>query len=142
MEFEYRRKIGEGQFLAQDQIDKHNSTAVSDLIRFAFHGVAIISGGGLGQQREFLVGTRGAGGVTTLGNPSDQKSAVIVPVGCILQVIVDDVVMPRPFDLSLLPSPREIAGIELYTGSAVLPVRYNSLDASCGLMLIWTKDGS
>jgi hypothetical protein len=59
-----------------------------------------------------------------------------------MKVIVDDVQMPTPFDLTLLPSPHELAGIELYTGPATLPVRYNSLDARCGLILIWTKDGS
>lgn len=144
MEFEYRRKLGEGQFLTQDEINKHNSVYVSDLLRFFFHGVSIKAEGnsaGSGT-RQYASSTRGYGGVTTLGSSSDPKSQVIVPTGCFMQVIVDDVQMPTPFDLTLLPSTREIAGIELYTGPATIPVRYNGLDAHCGLILIWTKDGS
>lgn len=146
MEFEDRRKLGEGQFLTQKQIDKHNSVDVSDLLRFFFMGLKIKEGaGGVGsggQTQEYVTSSRGWGGVTTLGNPNDPKSQVIVPTDCYMQIIVDDVIMPTPLDLALLPSPREVAGIELYTGPATLPVRYNGLDARCGLIMIWTRDGS
>jgi len=146
MEFEDRRKLGEGQFLTQAQIDKHNSVYVSDLLRFFFMGVSIKeTGGGVGsggQVQEFAKSSRGYGGVTTLGDASNPQTSVIVPNDCYMKIIVDDVPMPTPFDLALLPSTREIAGIELYTGPATIPVRYNGLDARCGLILIWTKDGS
>lgn len=143
MEFEDRRKFGEGQFLTQEQIDKHNSVYVSDLLRFFFRGVTIQASGNTagGAAREYANSTRGYGGVTTLGDPNNPRTQVVVPVTCPMQVVVDDVLMPTPFDLALLPSTREIAGIELYTGPATMPVRYNGLDARCGLILIWTKDG-
>lgn len=146
MEFEYRRKLGEGQFLTQDQIDKHNSVLVSDLLRFFFRGVTVLEAmngvGNGGQIQEFATSSRGVGGVETLGSPADPKTQIIAPTKCYMKVIVDDVPMPTPFDLALLPSPREIAGIELYTGPATIPVRFNGLDSMCGLLLIWTKDGS
>jgi hypothetical protein len=146
MEFEDRRKFGEGQFLTQDQIDKHNSVFVSDLLRFFFRGVTVLEAvGGVGaggQVQEFATSSRGYGGVETLGSSADPKTQVVVPTRCYMKVIVDEVAMPTPFDLALLPSPREIAGIELYTGPATIPVRFNGLDSRCGLILIWTKDGS
>ena len=144
MEFEDRRKLGDGQFLTQDQIDKHNSAYVSDLIRFFFKGVTIKTAGNPagGATGEYANSTRGYGGVTTLGDPNNPSTQVLVPVSCPMRVVVDDVLMPTPFDLTLLPSPREIAGIELYTGPATIPVRYNGLDARCGLIMIWTRDGS
>jgi hypothetical protein len=127
MEFEDRRKLGEGQFLTQDDIDKHGVAGVADLIR-RFNGVNIKDDrgrvGGGGQLQQYAVSRRGDSGDY-----------------CVMQVVLDDVLLPKPFDLTLLPSPRQIAGIELYTGSATLPARYNGLDAWCGLLLIWTKDG-
>ncbi len=92
-----------------------------------------------GQSQEFLTSSRGVGSTATIGS-SDPIHQVTVPVECYMQVIVDDVHLPTPTDLTLLPSPREIAGMELYTGPATLPVRYNGLDARCGLLLVWTRD--
>jgi hypothetical protein len=141
MEFEYRKKIGEGQFLTQAEIDKHNSAYVSDLIRFFFKGASIHESRGAsgGQSQEFIISTRGIGSVATIGS-SDPIHEVTVPVECYMQIIVDDVVLPTPTDLALLPSTREIAAMELYTGPATMPVRYNGLGTGCGLLLIWTKD--
>jgi hypothetical protein len=145
MEFDDRRKLGEGQFLTQEEIDRHNSVFVSDLVRFFFRGIKIKEGGGGkgsgGQIQEYATSSRGGGGAAMLGNPGNPQTQVIVPVDCYMKIVIDDVPMPAPFDLHLLPPPREIAGIELYTGPATLPVRFNGLDAWCGLILIWTKDG-
>lgn len=129
MEFEDRRKLGEGQFLTETQIDQHGGPFVADLLRFFFRGVNIEEergvGGSGGQSVQYAISRRGDTGSW-----------------CVMQVIVDDVAMPTPFDLDLLPSPKEIAGIELYTGPAVIPARYNSLGAWCGLVLVWTKTGA
>ncbi len=141
MEFEYRMKLGEGQFLTQAEIDKHNSVYVSDLIRFFFKGASIHENRGAsgGQSQELLISTRSIGGAATFGS-ADPIHQVTVPVDCYMQIIVDDVVLPTPTDLTLLPSTREIAGMELYTGPATMPVRYSGFGTGCGLLLIWTKD--
>jgi hypothetical protein len=49
--------------------------------------------------------------------------------------------MPAPFNLDLLPSPREMAGIEVYAGNATMPIQYANLKNMCGIILVWTKDG-
>lgn len=46
---------------------------------------------------------------------------------------------PR-FPLELLPTPKEIAGIEVYDGPATVPAQFNGLDRRCGMVLVWTKD--
>jgi hypothetical protein len=56
-------------------------------------------------------------------------------------VYVDGVAMPAPFNLDLLPSPRELAGIEVYAGAATIPPQFAGFNRGCGIILIWTKDG-
>jgi hypothetical protein len=61
---------------------------------------------------------------------------------CFMTVLVDGVAMPAPFNLDLLPSPHDLAGIEVYAGPATIPPQYSGYNRGCGLILIWTKDGS
>ena len=58
-----------------------------------------------------------------------------------MQILVDGVPMPSPFDLSLLPPPKEFAGIEIYAGAAAAPPQFSGVDRRCGLILFWTKAG-
>jgi len=58
-----------------------------------------------------------------------------------MQVYLDQVPLPSPFNLDLLPPPREIAGIEVYAGSATIPPQFNGMNRGCGVILVWTKDG-
>jgi hypothetical protein len=70
---------------------------------------------------------------------------------CPMQVYVDGVPLAgsrqnSPFDLNLLPSPKEIMGIEVYSGPESeplwLPVGPPAGNRSCGAILVWTRDGS
>jgi hypothetical protein len=38
--------------------------------------------------------------------------------------------------LSILPS--DLYGIEIYQSAAELPVEYNTMDAACGVIAVWT----
>jgi hypothetical protein len=61
--------------------------------------------------------------------------------GCPYQFFIDGVAIPTPkIDIDL-PSPKEIAGIEVYTGPASIPLQYkNTHDAGfCGVILLWTR---
>ena len=60
---------------------------------------------------------------------------------CALQIVLDGIPMPPRFPLELLPTPKEIAGIEVYDGPATVPPQFNGLDRRCGMVLVWTKDG-
>ena len=119
-EFDLRRKAGEGQFMTQDEIRARNSVTITDLLR-TFKGV------GLGND----------------GRAVNRRSPDIMGRVCYFQYYIDDVAMPPSF-IRDLPSPNEIAGIEVYTSSASMPPRYKSTSGGgfCGVILLWTKDGS
>ena len=68
-----------------------------------------------------------------------------------MQVYVDGVALAGsrpdvPFDLNLLPSPKEIMGIEIYSGPASVPQWLPNGPVSsghnCGVIVVWTRDGS
>jgi hypothetical protein len=129
-EFEDRRKLGQGEFMTQAQIDQRNPPFPTELLRL-FSSISVVptSGGG-GQYIYYPVSARATGGMTPTGEAT-----------CFMTVYVDNVPMPAPFNLDLLPSPREMAGIEVYAGNATMPIQYANLKNSCGIILVWTKDG-
>jgi hypothetical protein len=54
------------------------------------------------------------------------------------------VVYDNGFDVNYV-SPRDIYGIEVYSGPATIPVRYMSASVdnnTCGLVMIWTFSGA
>lgn len=61
---------------------------------------------------------------------------------CPMTVYVDQVPMPTPFNLDLLPSPKDLAGIEVYSGAATIPPQFSGTNRGCGVILVWTRDGS
>jgi hypothetical protein len=112
-EFDQRRKLGEGQFLTLEQIDKRNVVAVQDLLA-GFRGIRSING--------LVINTR---------FPINQT--------CPLEYYVDGLPRPR----TDLPSPKEIAGLELYLGPATMPPQFKRTTGTwCGVVLLWMKDGT
>jgi hypothetical protein len=124
-EFEARRRDGSGQYITQDEIERRSPVSAVDLIR-TLHGIKVIpSQGGGGRMSDFAVSTRMGG---------------TGPSACKTDIIVDGVRWP-PGDLDQLPSPKQIAGIEMYPGPATLPSQYVIGGGWCGVLLIWTRDG-
>ena len=61
--------------------------------------------------------------------------------GCQRQFFVDGIaIRMRAPDVDL-PNPKEIAGIEVYTNSATIPLQYKTMRAGgvCGVVLVWTR---
>lgn len=130
LEFEQRRQQGWGFFLTEEQIDKRNLPVAADYLRLA----PSIS----------LAPSPNASGIPELVAISKREGGSIYGDGagaCAMQIVVDGVPMPPRFPLELLPTPREIAGIEVYDGPATVPAQFNGLDRRCGMVLVWTKDG-
>lgn len=130
LDFEKRRQQGQGQFITQEEIERRGSLQTSDFMRYmrgievsqvttqAFAGTQVYSrreGGGFtdGQQQQY----------------------------CTLQVILDGIILPRNFNLDLLPPPKQVAGIEVYTGAATVPPQFGGVDRRCGVVAVWTRDG-
>jgi hypothetical protein len=121
-EFEMRRKYGDGLFMTQVEIEKLNLVSASDLLR---HFMAVGTAGGAALNRRTL----------------PAKS-------CPFQFFIDGVKVPTPrLDTNLpspdLPSPKELAGIEVYANSASVPLQYKTINGGgfCGVILLWTRIG-
>jgi hypothetical protein len=71
--------------------------------------------------------------------------ATLQAVPCFMSVMVDGVLMGGDIDghtdMSRLPPPADIHGIEVFAGAASIPPQYNGAanDKMCGLIAIWTK---
>ncbi len=128
-EFEMRRKSGFGEFMTAADIEKRNTVYTTELMRrFTSVNVGPSYGSGGGGMAEYFALSKREGGSLSVA-------------ACPFTVIVDEMAMPTPFNLDLLPSPKWIAGIEVYGGAATIPPRYSGMNRGCGVILIWTKDG-
>ena len=57
-----------------------------------------------------------------------------------MQVLVDGMPMEPGFNLDDLPSPQLVAGVEIYTGAATIPLNLGAqANRWCGLIAVWTK---
>ena len=126
-EFEQRRRAGFGEFMGTTEIERINTVFATELFR-RFTSINV------GPSRtsaitEYFALSRREGGNPQLG-------------ACPFTVYVDQVPMPTPFNLDLLPSPKDLAGIEVYSGSATIPPQFNGMNHGCGVILVWTRDGS
>ena len=129
LEFEQRRMQGQGQFITREDIERRNSMAAFDFLRNV-RGVDV--------QR--ITNTQFAGMVAL----SKREGGSVGGDGsgaCAMQILLDGIVLPRFFNLELLPPPQQIAGIEVYSGAATVPPQFGGADRRCGLVAVWTRDG-
>jgi hypothetical protein len=124
--FEARRKLGVGEFMTADQIKARNSVFTTELMR-NFKAVDV-SPNHANAITTYYALSRREGGNPTVG-------------ACPMQVYLDQVPLPTPFNLDLLPPPRDVAGIEVYAGAASIPPEFNGYNRGCGVILVWTKEG-
>jgi hypothetical protein len=112
-EFYKRRAFGQGIFLTRGEIDQTNEINALDLLR-GIPSIIVIRKG----LEDGIVGSTRS--------------------GCVLQIVIDGF----PVGSGGVPSPRDIAGIEVYPGPATVPLQFQNLrGARCGVVLIWTGDG-
>ena len=126
-QFEQRHKLGVGEFMTADEIKQRNSVFATELFR-KFKTVNVSADHSSPIAQYYAISAR-EGGNPQLG-------------ACPMQVYLDQVPLPSPFNLDLLPPPRDIAGIEVYAGASTIPLQFSGYDRGCGVILIWTKDSS
>jgi hypothetical protein len=124
-DFEKRRRLGVGEFLTAEQIKAQNAVFPTELIR-RFKTVSVSPNRSKATPEYYALSAR-EGGNPSLG-------------ACPMTVFLDGMPLPNPFNLDLLPSPREIVGIETYAGSATIPPQFNGPDRGCGVILVWTRE--
>jgi len=124
--FEERKKSGVGQFMDQAEIERRNSAYATELFR-KFLSVTVAPSHTTSTTEYYALSKR-EGGDPNVG-------------ACPMRVYLDQVPLPTPFNLDLLPSPKNLAGIEVYSGPATIPPQFAGLNTTCGVILVWTKDG-
>jgi len=130
VDFEQRRLQGIGQFITQEEIERRGSMQTSDFLRY-MRGVQVSQ-----NTTQVFGGTqvysRREGG----GFDANQQQQF-----CPMQVLLDGIILPRYFNLDLLPPPKQISGIEVYAGAATIPPQFGGVDRRCGVVAVWTRDG-
>lgn len=58
---------------------------------------------------------------------------------CSPNIFIDGARVFQDFGITTLIQPDEVAGVEVYRGAAQTPLEWGGLNASCGVILIWTK---
>lgn len=129
LEFEQRRMQGIGQFITQEYIEQRGSLQVADFLR-NIRGVNISRI--TNDQFAGMVALSRREGGSVLGEGSG---------ACAMQILLDGIILPRSFNLELLPPPKQIAGVEVYTGPASVPPQFGGVDRRCGVIAVWTRDG-
>jgi hypothetical protein len=130
LDFEKRRQQGQGQFVTQEEIERRGSLQTSDFLRY-MRGVEVSQVTTQAFAGTQVYSRREGGGFTD----SQQQQY------CAMQVILDGIILPRNFNLDLLPPPKQIAGIEVYSGAATVPPQFGGVDRRCGVVAVWTRDG-
>ena len=123
-EFEERRKQGLGEFFTQADIEKIDGLHVGDIIRRA-KSVRLSPDG------------------TKAMSAREPGNSLRPP--CLTSIYLDGIPLGNE-PLNYLPSPKNIAAIEVYAGAASLPVWLPrgplGTKVGCGAILVWTRDGS
>lgn len=130
LEFEQRRNQGVGQFVTREEIERRGSLQTHDFLRY-MRGVQVSTNTTAAFAGTQVFSRREGGGYDA--NQQQQY--------CPMQVLLDGIVLPKGFNLDLLPPPKQIAGIEVYSGAASIPPQFGGPDRRCGVVAVWTRDG-
>ncbi len=73
-----------------------------------------------------------------------KRGAISRMAGCAGPVVfIDGVRMPQTASINDIAIPKELAGIEFYSGPAQTPLQYKTISGgSCGVILLWTRVGT
>jgi len=126
-EFAARRRAGIGQFMTAEEIEAKNAVYATELFR---------------NFRSINVSPSRSSPITEYYALSHREGGNPEAGACAMAVFLDNIPMPTPFNLDLLPPPRDIAGIEVYSGASTTPPQFSGSNRGCGVILVWTRDGS
>jgi len=118
---------GGARYITRTEIETRRPTRVSDLLR-RIPSITLVDSAGV---------------LTAISQRSRKpvlNGATLDLAPCPLQVAVDGDLKEWGFAVNSL-APEEVHGIEIYPGPSSIPAEYASLrrDASCGLIMIWTR---
>lgn len=129
-EFNENRRIGLGQFLGPEDLARARAAQTAQL--FSRLRGAYVKRTPSG--RAYVVSNRGPRSIS--GTPCG--------INRYADVWLDDVLVYRwrpgepGFDINQVP-PDKIKAVEFYSGPSQTPVKYQNLDTTCGVVVIWTE---
>ncbi len=128
--FERRREArsGGGVFIGQDYIDARPAMALVNILR--------------GAGRMSIEESQATGDVRAYGRGGTNVFDTLAVDRCPMRMVIDGVALNDASPLNVLPPPREIAGIEIYTSSITVPPQFAYSNPKCGLIVVWTRDGA
>lgn len=124
--FAWRRRMGQGTYITQAEIERRRPVETEQL----FRGIPDMTVDTAG----IIVVNRGR--ITFRDLQSDSVPTYDQCVG--VHVFVDGAAMPQPFNVDLI-TPGRIRGIEIYRGPAATPPALRSAKTVCGTVAIWTR---
>ena len=142
--FDDHRKVGIGQFLARDELEKHKGTRLSTLLQ-KMRGTRVDPGWG---NIAWLASSRGVTSIDSSSgawhHPDNSERALGAKTDCYAKVYIDGhLVSGRSADDPLFDvnsiQPDQIEAIEYYAGPSETPSEYSTLNAVCGVLVIWTR---
>lgn len=142
--FEQRRLSGSpGVFLQQAALEAETGRQLADVVRSRLTSARIILYGRTGA--ELIASGRGVGSITQ--QPRADPADINSPTACFAQVYLDGVRIYAPSVSSPIGPPdlrrmrpETLMALEFYSGSAATPAEFGGLEASCGTLVLWTRD--
>jgi hypothetical protein len=130
--FEEHRALGLGTFMTREQLEPLEGMTF-DQIAPTLPGVRVLMSGN-GRSKAYLTNNR-----RCIPDPLLLRVGVAKCIPCYTLVMIDGMVMnpsgAKAFNIAEVPV-REIEAVEHYPTVAVVPARYASKDAQCGLLVI------
>ncbi len=128
--FEQRRqaRVGGGTFIGPEQVRAREASTVAVLLR-SFSQLRIETSQMTGDVRAY-----GRGGNSMTDTTAHDR--------CPVRIILDGALMAEPVSLTDLPSLKDIAAFEIYLAIGSVPPMYSFAMPECGLLVVWTRDGS
>lgn len=124
-DFEERRRLGGGHFITEAEMRKHDNRKLTNVIRDLPAIQMMCPKSGPRKFECFAVSGRG------------HKNAVLGGA-CEINLYIDGAAVSDN-DLEKLNT-NEFSALEFYSGGATIPVQYNRTGASCGVILLWTRE--
>ena len=128
-EFEERRHLGFGHFIAEAELRKKDNLSFPTVIS-GLPGLMVSCYSRLSPWGCVAVSTRLV-----------SKMAFSVGQPCGISVYQDGIPLQSVQDRDLLKmATQNYAGVEFYAGAAEIPVQYNATGNACGVLLLWTRE--
>jgi hypothetical protein len=141
MSFEDHRRTGLGHFLTRADLQRVEDMPPSEILE-SLIGVRLVRGRGT---QAWVVSSRGAQSINRTypsGDAADRAAGA--RPSCYARIYLDNTLVYRGrvdeplFDISRI-HPDELEGIEYYSGPAQTPGEYSTLDATCGVLVLWRR---